>query len=404
MPLPRTPAAPAPPVARLVDAERALARLRSELRGRRGTSVLEVLGRERVEDSHERVLLFLLDPAASHGLGPGLLRHLLALAGLDEAAQDPAVARARVWRQVRADTSIPDLVVRAGAVTLVVELKVDASEGTDQTTRQADDFAHFPGVRFLFLTPAGTPPADPRFRPVALRELAGDLARLLAATPAAPSATGRSVAEDYLRTLENVMGSQADDNAYARFWFGDPDLIRASREGAERLLRQLPAHTAEAFRGLAPRLGEAVTVLPLDYTATGRAPGTGEAPRTYDETAVLFSRPEWLRPGARLGFGLGMRRAVGRQPGPSADRRGGRSPFVGVLCEDAALRRAVGAALGGTEWGRHWAWWDWADLSPQPAGAEFLPHAAATVARRVEALWESHVAVVDSLWAAHAPA
>ncbi|MGW4383979.1 hypothetical protein [Kitasatospora sp. NPDC004531] len=372
----------------LERAAAALTALRERPRPVRGTSMLELLGRERAEGHHERVLRFLLDPGQAHGLGGGLLRRLLARAGAPALpAGEPS--RARVWRQVAGEHSRPDLVVRAGDVTLVVELKIDAAEGSGQTTRQADDFATLPGVRFVYLTPGGTPPADPRFVPVSLRQLASDLADLVSAEPA-PGATDRHLALDYLRTLENSMGALADDNAFARLYLEHREALRPLRDAAARLLRDLPAHTEGALTRIAPTLGPDVVCRPLDYEAVGRS----SRPK---ERAVVLTRPSWLaEDGPRLGFGLGIRTAPGRG-GPSPDPEDDRTPFVGVLCRDAALRTAIAARLDGSPWGEHWAWWQYAALTPQPEGAQLLPHAAREVAAAVERLWHDLLPAIADL-------
>ncbi|MER7707462.1 PD-(D/E)XK nuclease family protein [Kitasatospora sp. NPDC097605] len=361
-------------------------------RGGRGPSALQILGQRRREGSHENYLKFLLDPREVHGLDAELLGALLRLAGRPELAGDPRLARARVHQQVRGDSSRPDLVVITPVASVVIELKVDAREGEGQTVRQGDDFADLANLVLVYLTPAGRPPADPRFRPVALRDLAGALARLLAERAPGPAAPGRRHADDYLSDLESTVGISTDDDA-AGFWIRHGATVLAAQQAARRLLNHLPAHSHAALGTLAAELGRDLLVTSTEYTALG---GSG----SYPETAVVLSRPGWMAGGAPLlGFGLGVRRDTDGHPGPDPDDPHLR-PFYGIYCTDDVVREAIGGRFLSKGSGGHWGWWQNLPLTAQPSGTGFLAHNAATVATLVRDTWHERVATVDTLWAA----
>ncbi|WP_344338428.1 PD-(D/E)XK nuclease family protein [Kitasatospora putterlickiae] len=360
-------------------------------RGGRGPSALRILGRQRREESHENYLRFLLDPREAHGLDARLLGALLRLAGLPETADDPRLAGARVHRQVRGATSRPDLVVVSPVASVVIELKVDAGEGEGQTVRQGDDFADLANLVLVYLTPTGRAPTDPRFRPVALRDLAGELARLLAEPTPGPAAPGRRHADDYLSDLESTVGISTDDDDAAGFWVKHGATLLAAQQSARRLLKHLPVHTRTALGALAADLGQDLVVTSRDYTAVGRS-------GRYPETAVLLSRPRWMDGDTPLlGFGLGIRRDADGHPGPDPDEPN-RRPFHGVYCTDPAVREAIGKRFLSDGWGGHWGWWNPLPLAAQPTGTGFLAHNAATAAALVRDTWHERATTVDALW------
>ncbi|MER7671302.1 hypothetical protein ABTY61_22940 [Kitasatospora sp. NPDC096128] len=366
---------------------------RSRRRGR-GPSALQILNGQRKEAHHEQYLKFLLAPREVHGLGTGMLSALLSLAGLTELAANPRLARAHVHQQVRGATSRPDLIVTSPAASVVIELKVDAPEGNKQTTRQGDDFADLPDPVFVYLTAAGEPARDKRFRPVALRDLAGQLARLLAMPMAGPAAVGRRHAENYLDDLETTVGISTDDDDDARFWITHSTALLAAQDAARRLLKLLPAHMTTALTALAAEIGEDLTVATVPYIAKGN-----EA--SYPETAVIMSRPQWLTGDTPvLGFGLGIRRETDQHCGPDPDDNYLR-PFYGIYCTDPAVSADINRRFIHKGWGGHWAWWQYVNLTAQPHGIGFLEHNAAAATRAIRDAWLDRSGTVESVWAGH---
>ena len=168
---------------------------------------MTLLGMGRTELAHSTMLAWLLRPDASHGLGAGLFRRLVAAVIPDVADPGPVeLVRCEVSR----DDTRADIVVWAGRVTLIIENKVDAGEGIRQCERLHRHFSNEPNPRFLFLTPDGSPPATAgvvveEFVPVSYRTVVRVLAAALdeARRPGPP---GREVAASYLRTCRRMFG------------------------------------------------------------------------------------------------------------------------------------------------------------------------------------------------------
>nr|WP_324606712.1 PD-(D/E)XK nuclease family protein [Kitasatospora azatica] len=366
-----------------------LTRLRASGQWLSGPSTaLGVLDREAQEAAHERYLAFLLDPQATHGLGPAVLAALLRRAGRGDLTRSPAALdRSLVDRQIAGATSRPDIVVAGPGFTLVVELKIRAGEGKGQTGRQADDFAHCPDPVFVYLTPSGVAPADGRFRAVSLVDLAQDLAVALRAPlrwGGEHEKRGRAVTRDYLNALEELLGMSPVDEAAARFWLTNNQDMLTAQKAAKRLLVGLPDRAHAALSALAPKLGAGLAVARIEYTAVGEL-------HEYQEVAVVLGHKEWLVPGRpRCGFGLGQRL---ERVDPDDPRW---SPFVGFYCEDARLRDAVSAHFAREQWGRHWARWAHLPLTPPP-GLPVLDGLAQRVVESVTAGWRADATVMESL-------
>ena len=169
---------------------------------------LAIVDQARAENTHSRMLQWLLKPTGRHGLGNGLVRRLV-----EHCTGEPAPASLAVrdvafsqWRNDRE----ADLVVWGEDFTLVIENKVDATE----QPRQCDDlYANFKdekAPRFLFLTPDGrepltatTPGALGAFRTLSWPEVRAMIEAALNETrPASARAVAVDVVRNYLRTLQ----------------------------------------------------------------------------------------------------------------------------------------------------------------------------------------------------------
>jgi hypothetical protein len=134
-------------------------RLRKEGRWLRGPSdLLGVVGRRRSELTHTAALAWLLDPIGAHGLGTEPLAGFLRLIG-DEAPDDDVLSWCRPAREVTIDDTRADLVIDGPGLRIVVEVKVDAGEGEQQTERLVDHFDE-EGARFVFLTRSRAMPVN----------------------------------------------------------------------------------------------------------------------------------------------------------------------------------------------------------------------------------------------------
>ncbi len=173
---------------------------------------LDIIGLARHENTHSRMLKWLLTPTARHGLGCGLVRRLVEHCSGGTVPATMAVSRV-VFSHWRNDREA-DLVVWGQNFTLIIENKVDASEQPDQCDDLYENYNSETAPLFLFLTPDGRPPltaATPAAQH-AFRTLSwpGVRAMLEAALNESRPATGVEDAVDvtwnYLRTLEEQFG------------------------------------------------------------------------------------------------------------------------------------------------------------------------------------------------------
>lgn|GEM_PF-4838098 len=182
--------------------------------------MLSVLGRQRDELAHSRMIAWLLTPTARHGLGRRFLRALfdhiwpseeLMTSGVVQVNTETTRSAADemgLLREARAD-----IVVVGEDVTVVIENKVDAGEGLDQCERLYWSWADQPTeVRWLFLSPTGRPPVTAT-SPAALaawRTLGyADLEQLLRSTLSGAgegtAPVGRATAHQYLASIATVV-------------------------------------------------------------------------------------------------------------------------------------------------------------------------------------------------------
>jgi hypothetical protein len=133
-------------------------------------NIFEAVGLRRQEIKHSNFLAFLLRPLEQHGLGDAFLRRLISkvIDNLQVAAPISPLTLAlasfedaivtREWRGI-------DLVVesKVNRLVLIIENKVDASEGANQLSRYENIVkTSFPEHRrmFAYLTPEGDPPSS----------------------------------------------------------------------------------------------------------------------------------------------------------------------------------------------------------------------------------------------------
>jgi hypothetical protein len=268
-------------------------------------TMLEVIGRTRREAAHEKLIAWLFHPLANHGLGSAVLANFLRCLGDDRILSLGEHARAHVRTQVAGVGGRPDIVVTMPGVRLVIELKIDAEEGIEQTRRQADDYGGSPDVSFVFLTLSGSSPSDPRFKRLPLLDLYKSLGRALDSNPSPVRLAhrrGRAVAEDYAATLERMLGLDPIDQEAARYWLRHADEIEQAETAAQRLLARLHEYAEHAFTERVAQLGDDVqVVMRVDHT-------TARWRTAYEERAVLIARHSWMLDAQtpRLGIGLGI--------------------------------------------------------------------------------------------------
>lgn len=173
---------------------------------------LAIIDLARHENTHSRVLKWLLTPTARHGLGCSLAERLVEhCAG--NPPRKPLVVK-EVAFSVRRHGREADLVVWGDSFTLIIENKVDAVEQPDQADDLYANFKTETAPLFLFLTPDGrapltatNPDAQRAFRCISWPSVRTMIEAALTESPSASNgATGVPVVENYLRTLKEQFG------------------------------------------------------------------------------------------------------------------------------------------------------------------------------------------------------
>jgi hypothetical protein len=179
------------------------------------SDMLTVMGRQRDELLHSRVIGWLLVPTNRHGLGRAALTEFVDALWPNDGLMrtGPVVADLEVPASAFDDEDLlrearADIVVRCEGVTLVIENKLDAGEQADQCERLYWAWAAEPGdVRWVFLTPTGRSPvtatsdaARAAWRTLSYRQLKHVVTEAIESAMPTPS-LGRSTAMQYLETL-----------------------------------------------------------------------------------------------------------------------------------------------------------------------------------------------------------
>lgn len=167
------------------------------------SDLLSVIGHERREVTHCRVLAWLCDPRAPHGLGVSFLQAIMRALGRDVPAHQLAGASSEV--EVSRSRSRADIVITTSRITLVIEAKIDALERSEQCDDLYRDWREEGDVVFVFLTPRGRPPltatgeACDAFSVLSFRRVRELLSHT---TAASVRSRGEAVVRSYLATLE----------------------------------------------------------------------------------------------------------------------------------------------------------------------------------------------------------
>jgi hypothetical protein len=144
------------------------------------STLMRVLELSRAEVQNCRVLRWLLDPLARHGLGAKLITAFGAHVGVEFA--DPALVGVTV--EVSREESRSDIVIEdyTGGRVIVIEAKIDAAEGVEQGRRLETDWPEANPLEFLTVDGARLPytAAEPaRWQAISWTWFANEVAELL---------------------------------------------------------------------------------------------------------------------------------------------------------------------------------------------------------------------------------
>lgn len=132
----------------IAAAQRALTRTGEWVSG--PSTIMSVLGVDRREVIHCRMVRWLFDPLGRHGIGITMLEALVA--ELDLSVGE--IARTVCSTEVTAPNSRADLVIRMPSGDVVVEAKIDAGEQHLQAARLEEDWPD--AIQLVFLTRGGS--------------------------------------------------------------------------------------------------------------------------------------------------------------------------------------------------------------------------------------------------------
>lgn len=171
----------------------------------------EIVGRARHENTHSRLLGWLLTPTARHGLGCEFVERLVEHC-TGEPVSLPLAVRKVAFSEWRNDREA-DLVVWGRNFTLVIENKVDALEQPSQCDDLYENFKNEKAPLFVFLTPNGRKPhtattrySQRAFKTLSWPEVRAMLEDILNESRFATRGSAIDVVKNYLRTLEEQFG------------------------------------------------------------------------------------------------------------------------------------------------------------------------------------------------------
>jgi hypothetical protein len=187
-------------------------------------TTLQLLGDGTSEHAWQQYLVHLLNPEAAHGLNKKFLEHFLAgLAArpdLGFSFDRWSLETVQVSQEVSTDKGRPDVVIWANDDWyLLLELKIDAEEGTDQTDRYVDIGA-FHGISlkpagvsgesgdayYIYLTPAGAPdPSNDEFAHVSWSWVANQLQSFVTDGRGAYPARTTDQLTDFIDTIQREL-------------------------------------------------------------------------------------------------------------------------------------------------------------------------------------------------------
>lgn len=157
-----------------------------------GINFLEVFGIKAKETPQSRFLSWLLNPDESHGLGESFLTAFMDQVQLVcQREESLDLSGVIITREKSGETGTPDIVIEGTNFICVIENKIFAQEGNDQTGRYAREWRPIAEARnldepfLIFLTPIGTDPQSPYFRAMTYSSLLDSLEQAKSVTTGA---------------------------------------------------------------------------------------------------------------------------------------------------------------------------------------------------------------------------
>ncbi|SNR56679.1 PD-(D/E)XK nuclease family protein [Halorubrum vacuolatum] len=183
---------------------------------------LQVLGRSTQERDWQQFLVYFLTPREAHGLDHAVLEHVLAALadreGLEYSFSRFEINDIKIAQEVSTSEGIPDVMLWVPEEWFMCwELKIEASEGQDQTVRYVNvdafdgidlDKSEIPsdGHHYVYLTPdEASPPAADDFVQVSWEWIASELQTFLAESYDAYPARTTAQLRDFIDTIRSEL-------------------------------------------------------------------------------------------------------------------------------------------------------------------------------------------------------
>ena len=198
-------------------------------------NLFDVLGVERSELRHSRVLKWLLDPSGSHGLGNSFLRGFLTCVSSDEDRTGVSPAVVERWDLLDVDAAREryrtDILVvgKSDGFVCLIENKVNSGEHTDQLSRYLTVVEQgYPSFTVLpvYLTPVGAKPSKDsdaeRYVSLGYSEIADLLSNVLETRAATVDFNVTVFLEQYEQTLRRrILDTPSDIDRLAFQVYGN---------------------------------------------------------------------------------------------------------------------------------------------------------------------------------------
>jgi len=248
-------------------------------------TTLQVLGRSHQEKDWQRFLVHFLTPGDAHGLDHAVLEHILrALTDRDDL--DYSYSRfdldtIQVAQEVVTDEGRPDVVIWSDDWFICFELKIDSSEGNDQTERyvRVDSFdsigldkAEVDGHHYVYLAPEDAPcPNADEFVQVSWEWIASELQAFLAESYGEYPTRTTAQLNEFIDTIRSELtmteyqeNQQEKMELYVRHYDEIHEVQDAFDEGWTEFEQEWGTRLANA---LGAGEGETVLAVPDEYVA-----------------------------------------------------------------------------------------------------------------------------------------